>query len=43
MYIMSDDDVFMEQVRNCILNELLPAMDEQEMVLFVLRIPQGIH
>jgi len=37
MYLMSDDDIFMEQVRDYILNQLLPEMDEQEMVLFAFK------
>lgn len=34
MFIMSDDDVFMEQVIDCVFDQLLPEMDEREMVLF---------
>lgn len=34
MFIVSDDDAFIEQVIDYVFNQLLPDMDEQEMVLF---------
>lgn len=37
MFIMSDDEVFIEQVIDYIFNQLLPEMDEREMVLFAFK------